>query len=230
MKKKRTAQNKIKLNAPHNGGDRRSRRTAIALQQGLVELLLQKPLRDITISEVTDAADVSRTTFYLHYKNIEDLFHKMEQGIFLQFEEIIHRSMADEKNLLHVEFDDKGRASMPALEEVFHFISDNPGLSVVLLNNPDSTFLDRIWTTGHDAFIERLTSLQPTMNVKEIEYYYILVISGIRGVIEHWISTDMRESIPQVVGIATDFLLRNYAFLEQGYKGAHDEQTNDRRS
>ena len=219
MSKIRSTQNKIKLNAPYQGGDRRSRRTAIALQQGLVELLLEKPLREITISEVTNAADVSRTTFYLHYKNIEDLFHTMEQGIFLQFEAIIHRSMADEQNILHVEFDEKGKASMPALEEVFHFISDNPDLSVVLLNNPDSTFLDRIWVTGQDAFNERLATLQPRMDVRQLEYYYILVISGIRGVIEYWISTGMRESISEVVGIATDFLLRNYAFLENNREG-----------
>lgn len=219
MPKRRTTQNKIKLNAPNSGGDRRSRRTAIALQQGLVELLLKKPLREITISEVTNAADVSRTTFYLHYKNIEDLFHTMEQGIFLQFEAIIHRSMADEQNILHVEFDEKGKASMPALEEVFHFISDNPDLSVVLLSNPDSTFLDRIWVTGQDAFIERLATIQPRMDVRQLEYYYILVISGIRGVIEYWISTGMRESISEVVDIATDFLLRNYAFLENNSEG-----------
>ncbi len=219
MPKKRTTQNKIKLNAPNSGGDRRSRRTAIALQQGLVELLLKKPLREITISEVTNAADVSRTTFYLHYKNIEDLFHTMEQGIFLQFEAIIHRSMADEQNILHVEFDEKGKASMPALEEVFHFISDNPDLSVVLLNNPDSTFLDRIWVTGQDAFNERLATLLPRMDVRQLEYYYILVISGIRGVIEYWISTGMRESISEVVDIATDYLLRNYAFLENNREG-----------
>ena len=219
MPKRRTTQNKIKLNAPNSGGDRRSRRTAIALQQGLVELLLKKPLREITISEVTNAADVSRTTFYLHYKNIEDLFHTMEQGIFLQFEAIIHRSMADEQNILHVELDEKGKASMPALEEVFHFISDNPDLSVVLLNNPDSTFLDRIWVTGQDAFNERLATLLPRMDVRQLEYFYILVISGIRGGIEYWISTGMRESISEGVVIATDFLLRNFAVLENNREG-----------
>ena len=85
------------MTAPAHGRktDRRSRRTAMALQQGLVELLLEKPLREITISEVTDAADVSRTTFYLHYKNINELFVSMEDAIYRQFEQIIHLSMAD---------------------------------------------------------------------------------------------------------------------------------------
>ncbi|HNZ63956.1 MAG TPA: hypothetical protein PKH23_06485, partial [Bacillota bacterium] len=34
-------------------GDRRSRRTLAALQNSLIELLLQKPLREITITELT---------------------------------------------------------------------------------------------------------------------------------------------------------------------------------
>ncbi|HZK41579.1 MAG TPA: TetR/AcrR family transcriptional regulator [Clostridia bacterium] len=203
------------MTAPAHGRktDRRSRRTAMALQQGLVELLLEKPLREITISEVTDAADVSRTTFYLHYKNINELFVSMEDAIYRQFEQIIHLSMADEHSLLHVEFDDKGRAAMPALEEVFRFIYDNRDLSLVLLSNPDSTFLDKIWSEGHDVLIQRMASLQPEMSVRLIEYYYIFVISGIRGLIEHWISSDMKEPIAQVVELATSFVLRNIGFL-----------------
>ncbi|NLA82421.1 MAG: TetR/AcrR family transcriptional regulator [Clostridiaceae bacterium] len=203
------------MTAPAHGRktDRRSRRTAMALQQGLVELLLEKPLREITISEVTDAADVSRTTFYLHYKNINELFVSMEDAIYRQFEQIIHLSMADEHSLLHVEFDDKGRAAMPALEEVFRFIYDNRDLSLVLLSNPDSTFLDKIWSEGHDVLIQRMASLQPEMSVRLIEYYYIFVISGIRGLIEYWISSDMKEPIDQVVELATSFVLRNIGFL-----------------
>lgn len=206
----------MSTNYRSRGGDRRSRRTALALQQGLIELLLKKPLREITISEVTDAADVSRTTFYLHYKNINELFEKMENDIYLQFEQIIHESMADEQNLLHVEFDENQVATMPALEEVFHFIYDNRDLSLVLLNNPDSTFLDKIWSAGHDVLIQRLSTIESDMDVRLIEYYYIFVISGIRGIIEHWIASDLKEPVALVVEITTSFVLRNIGFLLWG--------------
>ncbi len=198
------------------GGDRRSRRTALALQQGLVELLLEKPLRDITISELTETADISRTTFYLHYKNINDLFSQMEDNIYHQFEKIIHSSMTDEKNLLHIEGDESGSPTMPALREVFLFIRSNPQLSVVLLNNPDSTFLDRIWSVGRDFLLERMSSIQPDLKPVQIEYYYVFVINGIRGLIEHWIASDMKESVNQLVSIATTFVLRNLYFLSDG--------------
>ncbi|MFA5585418.1 MAG: TetR/AcrR family transcriptional regulator [Saccharofermentanales bacterium] len=198
------------------GGDRRSRRTALALQQSLVELLLEKPLREITISELTQAADISRTTFYLHYQNIDDLFIQMENNIYLQLAELIHLSMADEHSVLYVEPDEAGNPTLPVLTEVFHFIRSNPQLSLVLLKNPDSTFFDKIWSTGHDVLIERMALLESETDVSRIEYYYIFVINGLRGLIEHWIASNMREPVKQIVEIATSFVLRNMGFLLWG--------------
>ncbi|NLB50237.1 MAG: TetR/AcrR family transcriptional regulator [Clostridiaceae bacterium] len=197
------------------GGDRRSRRTAIALQQGLVELLLEKSLDDITIKELTTVADVSRTTFYLHYHNINDLFAQMENNVYMQFEQIIHRSMAGDRGLFHIEFDDKGTPTLPALKEVFIFIKDNPQLSAVLLNNPASTFLEKIWSTGHHVLAQRMAELQPDQEADQVEYYYAFALNGTKGIIEHWISTGMKEPVQQVVEITTTFLLRNLGFLSE---------------
>ncbi len=205
-----------------SGGDRRSRRTAMALQQGLIELLLEKPLREITISELTERADISRTTFYLHYRNIGDLFHQIENNIYRQFEQLIHLSMTDDHSLLHIEPDEKGAPTMPVLLEVFNFIKSNRDLSVVLLNNPDSTFFKKIWSTGHDVLIERMAAIQPEMDVNQIEYYYLFVINGVRGLIEHWIASKMREPVQQIVEIATSFVLRNIGFLLWGDAEATD--------
>ncbi|NLA72026.1 MAG: TetR/AcrR family transcriptional regulator [Clostridiaceae bacterium] len=209
-------------------GDRRSRRTTMALQQALVEMLLEKPLRDITILELTDKANISRTTFYLHYRNIDDLFEQMENSIYLQFEQIIQLGMAGGHSLLHVELDDKGSPSMPALKQVFQFIHDNPGLSVVLLNNPDSKFLDKIWSTGHDMLLERMASLQPDMSVHQIEYYYSFVINGIRGLIEQWIASDMQEPASQITEITTTFVLHNLGFLQWGIASDGTDKTDQR--
>ncbi len=54
--------------------DRRKRKTKALLRQTLTRLLLEKDLKDITISELTELADINRGTFYLHYRDIYDLF------------------------------------------------------------------------------------------------------------------------------------------------------------
>ena len=54
--------------------DRRVRRTRDQLGDALMELLVQKPFDDITVQDVLDRAGVSRSTFYTHYRDKNDLF------------------------------------------------------------------------------------------------------------------------------------------------------------
>ncbi len=54
--------------------DRRVRRTRDRLGDALVELLVQKPFDEITVQEVLDRGGVSRSTFYTHFRDKNDLF------------------------------------------------------------------------------------------------------------------------------------------------------------
>jgi AcrR family transcriptional regulator len=54
--------------------DQRVRRTRDRLGDALVELLVEKPFDDITVQDVLDGAGVSRSTFYTHYRDKNDLF------------------------------------------------------------------------------------------------------------------------------------------------------------
>ena len=57
----------------HAKPDRRVGRTRQRLQTTLRQLLQQKPLAKITVQDVLDNAGVSRSTFYAHFDDIEDL-------------------------------------------------------------------------------------------------------------------------------------------------------------
>jgi AcrR family transcriptional regulator len=54
--------------------DRRVRRTRDALGDAMVELIQEKPFDAITVQEVLDRAGVSRSTFYTHFRDKNDLF------------------------------------------------------------------------------------------------------------------------------------------------------------
>jgi len=53
--------------------DRRTRRTCERLGMALLELLQDRPIRQITVQQVLDRALVGRSTFYLHFRDKEDL-------------------------------------------------------------------------------------------------------------------------------------------------------------
>ena len=53
--------------------DARVRRTRDALGDALIELMQEKPFDTITVQDVLDRAHVSRSTFYAHYSDKDDL-------------------------------------------------------------------------------------------------------------------------------------------------------------
>src|SRR5215204_5182741 len=70
--------------------DRRVRRTRRRLRDALIELILEKGYDNITIQEITDRADLSRATFYLHYEggkdellaiSLEEMFDELVESV-----------------------------------------------------------------------------------------------------------------------------------------------------
>ena len=53
--------------------DRRVGRTRRLLRDALFALILEKGFDAVTVEEITNRADLGRTTFYLHYRDKEDL-------------------------------------------------------------------------------------------------------------------------------------------------------------
>ncbi|MGD8402646.1 MAG: TetR/AcrR family transcriptional regulator [Anaerolineales bacterium] len=53
--------------------DRRVQRTRKALRSALLELIKEKGYDSISVEEITQRANLGRATFYLHYKDKEDL-------------------------------------------------------------------------------------------------------------------------------------------------------------
>lgn len=53
--------------------DERIRRTRERLGNAMLELIQEKPVEDVTVQDVLERASVGRSTFYLHYRDIDDL-------------------------------------------------------------------------------------------------------------------------------------------------------------
>lgn len=63
-------------------GDARAKATKQSLYDALGRLLNDKPLHDLTISDLTEAAGVSRCSFYRHYSTLEQLLEDELEHIY----------------------------------------------------------------------------------------------------------------------------------------------------
>ena len=53
--------------------DRRVNRTRRLLRESLMKLVAEKGYDSVTIEDITETAELGRTTFYLHYRDKEEL-------------------------------------------------------------------------------------------------------------------------------------------------------------
>ena len=61
--------------------DRRVRKSKKALEEALIRLLAKKTITEITVTELTEEADIHRGTFYNHYKDTMDLKIQTDRDI-----------------------------------------------------------------------------------------------------------------------------------------------------
>ncbi len=84
--------------------DRRVRRTRKMIQNALFSLMQQMPYDKIRISQITEVADIARSTFYYHYDTKEDLLLSVADEIideyFKTIDEVIRGSNKSPTRLL----------------------------------------------------------------------------------------------------------------------------------
>lgn len=161
--------------------DRRSVKTQRALKKAFAALLNQKPLKNITVKELTDLADIHRATFYTHYEDVLDLYRDFENDIF--------------ENLTHI-FEDPSLSSYQSFyNALLDYVQDNPIIAKILFSNSDETFsspllqklLDYLITACKKVWSEENNLTEITT---ELEYFAHYRIHGIIAIIRHWICCD----------------------------------------
>ena len=119
--------------------DRRILRSKKALRDALVELIQEKGYDAVSVEEITQRANVGRATFYLHYKDKEELL--LEEFIEMAKDRVQALSEIPisvwETNDNPVEFYAENQPIMP-LQKVFEHAAENAGLYRVLLRGESS--------------------------------------------------------------------------------------------
>src|SRR5215468_1758070 len=106
--------------------DRRVRRTQAALQRALIDLVQERDLSQISVADVADQADVSRSTFYDHYTDVHEL---AEAACTSMLDDLFRSALALNTALAHPSPEDPD----PALTAFFTHFAEHAGLYRSLL-------------------------------------------------------------------------------------------------
>ena len=175
--------------------DRRVRKTRALLLDGLIQLMEQKDIQDISVKELSDLVDINRGTFYLHYSDIYDMLHKIEDELFMEFNAILDRDLTEEGH---------NDSVVTTLQDIFSFLEKHRDIARVMLGpHGDLTFTNHLKDLVKNRMQHTLTAYART---DYYEYYSPFIISGFIGVIETWLQQPDPQSPKEMAKICSHML------------------------
>ncbi len=166
--------------------DRRTRKTLNAIRKAMIECLQTTPFDHISVKQLCSSADINRSTFYFYYQDIQELYSGLEE----EFLKKVDKAMFDYYN--------KSINLHTHLLNLVKCYDENSEMFLSMVNSRNKAFYK-----AQKAFIEKYHFMDDK-TPEEREYFIQYYISGITGVITHWILTGKKQSPEYIVSILTN--------------------------
>lgn len=189
-----------------NTEDRRVRKTKKAMSAALATLLQKKPLKSITVREISELADINRGTFYLHYSDVFDMVEKLQNNFFEKFNQII--SEYQPNNNMDTLF--------PVLVKTFELLAENADLAKCLIGkNGDAAFVDKLKNVLREKCFSDVNKILKIEDEIKFSYFFQFIVSGCIGIFSTWMNTGMTESPSEMAEMTEDFIVKGIYVLGQ---------------
>lgn len=167
--------------------NRSVRNTKKRLYESLMRLVGKKPLNQVTVKELTDDADVNRSTFYFHYQDVDSMVLEMEDRFLQDFS-----------------------VALTALENKSH---DFIAILVNCLENHIDLCHLLLGSNGDMAFVEKMKNIVaekcskiwkdavPELTDVEASAMDTFLIGGVMSTLQNWILSEHRVPAAEITEI-----------------------------
>ncbi len=168
-----------------NSFDARVRYTKMVIENNFLELLQEKPVAKITVTELCQKAQINRATFYKHYLDVPDLLEKLEEKLFDQIRDIFRNHSLDfERSLLNL---------------MEHTRKEGMRFMVLGTENGDPNLMAKTFRLCYENAYPIVERNLPQMKNAQREMLYQFMSQGAGAILTYWIQDDMRMQPEEVV-------------------------------
>ena len=168
---------------PKNPEDRRARRSRKLLKESLLELMKRKTFSDISVRDVTDAADMNRATFYLHYSGTAELLQSVEEDLLSELQALVDSHMQETFAVGSV---------APVFEPVLDFAVEHRETCTVLFASSEASgFFQSIQQLVHENGAPLVRTWFRPADPRLTDYLLNFLAWGFIGLLAEWFEKDM---------------------------------------
>ena len=167
-----------------NKTDPRVIKTRNSLRKALVYLMRCEKLEDISVQKITETANITRGTFYLHYKDKQDFIQSAIQEI---IDDFFNQVMIDSN------FSKERTVKVFSLRKAFQYIENNADIFDVLLNNEKNNFF---YEQLYNRLANEMTHFNEQVNKNQqlkvpLNLQISFVDSAFLGLVSRWLEDGM---------------------------------------
>jgi AcrR family transcriptional regulator len=180
---------------------RKTRYTRQVIRDSLIELMETKPITRISIKEICDLADVSRPTFYTHYRDQYDLLQSIQDEAydFFMKKETVLQNKPEKLN--------KREMTSVALEMLQFIERNSNSIQVLLSENGDPVFQRKVFRHFTESVQHAMKRFSEKEAVPEnAAYYSVFTANGILALVQYWLKNKMALPTQELAAMITDLV------------------------
>ncbi|MBB6633512.1 TetR/AcrR family transcriptional regulator [Cohnella thailandensis] len=164
--------------------DRRIVRTQQLVRDALLSLATEKPFSEILVRDITERANVNRSTFYAHYQDKFELMDKIAEEKL----SALGKLASPEYGLSAPPFQTDFETPDPYFLALFEHLAENETFyRIILTRMQDSSLSDRMLESIREFFYLRITSAQPSQKLLvPLDILLDYASSSAMGTIRRW--------------------------------------------
>ncbi len=177
---------------------RRTLMTKKLFASALIELMQVKPYHKITVKEICDQADLNRTTFYLHYNDISELFNEIVKEVEEELSQYVPPTETEQDRLTF-------------MRKYLEYVKKNPVIYKILMSSDQNGgSKTRILTDILNYRKEDLPFFGSETNNK---YIYSFILNGSISMIFLWIESGFDMDIEELARLMDKLCYMTYKEL-----------------
>lgn len=171
--------------------------TAKKMNDALIALLETKEYEYITIKEICHIANVNRSTFYLHYSNMNDLLEETIKSLNLSFNSHFKSKENESTIILKENLEDLLLINDDNLIPYLNFIKENKNIYKVLKTYPQLFNANK---TYDQMFRKLFVPIMNRFGLDEKWHKYLMdfYISGLTSIVLDWVYDDCKIPVQEI--------------------------------
>lgn len=180
--------------------DLRVSRTHKLIKEAFFELMETVGFEKISVQALTKKAMVSRTTFYLHYRDKYDLLDQIEEEMLEGLKDMTVGTPIESVMTEGL----SGEKPFALLSRIYEYVEKNQAFfKLIMGENGDPSFFHKLYEA-----IKRTASLSIDFGRLKIpEHYAIAFIIGIHtSIIAEWLKTGLKETPQEIASMIAEVM------------------------